>query len=184
MYLYYVKLLICTTDLIPGPELFLGAFPPPCLSSPIRPILPLLLTSSSPSPNLDRPVPTTSGTPSPPASKRTAHRGPELVASQYTAQPFFTSSWCMFQSPRILLPPLIPPIMGTTKSHPPRILGCLLVRRRATLCWKLLRSRSILGFGNHVSTLSKNTTCVIALKKCPDTFGSAPSRIKIRDNRP
>ena len=49
------------------------------------------LRSLSP-PNIDRPVPTTSGTPSPLASERTNHRGPESVALQYTTRPCSASS--------------------------------------------------------------------------------------------
>ena len=41
-----------------------------------------------------------------------------------------------------------------------------------------------MGVSTHVYALNNNTACVTALKKCPDTFGSAPSRINIRDNRP
>ena len=56
--------------------------------------------------------------------------------------------------------------------------------RCANLCWKLLRIRSILGVSTHISAPNNNTICVTDLKKCPDTFGSAPYRIKICDNRP
>ena len=119
MFLYYVKLLHCTPALIPGPSSFLGAFPPHCLLPHLCPITPLPLTSSLPSPNIHRPVNTTAGTPSPLASKLTAHRGPELVASQYTAQPCSTSSWGMSRSPWSLIPSLIPLTIGITNSHPP-----------------------------------------------------------------
>ena len=84
--LYYVKLIICTPALIPVLSSFLGVYPLPCLLTHIRPILPLPLPSSLPPPNIDHPVTTTAKTPSPPASKRTAHRGPESVSSQYTVR--------------------------------------------------------------------------------------------------
>ena len=73
LYLYYVKLLLCTPALLPVPLSFLGALPPPCLSPTLPPILPLPLTSYSTPPNLDRPITTTSGIPSTPASGRNAH---------------------------------------------------------------------------------------------------------------
>ena len=73
---------------------------------------------------------------------------------------------------------------GYSQLPPTRLLGCLLVSRRATLCWKLPRARSILGVSTHVSAPNNNTACVTALKNCPDTFGSYPSRLNIRDNRP
>ena len=76
MSLYYVELLLCTPSPIHVLASFLRALPHPCLSSPLRPIPPLPLPSSSSPPNLDRPVPITSWTPSPPASDWTAHRGP------------------------------------------------------------------------------------------------------------
>ena len=53
-----------------------------------------------------------------------------------------------------------------------------------TLCLKLISSRSILGFSTHVSDPNNNTSWVTALEKIPDTFVSAPSRLKIRNNRP
>ena len=63
-------------------------------STPLHPnpnptLIPLLpLTPfSSPPPSLCRPVPITAETPLLPAAKWTAHRGPELVASQYTLRP-------------------------------------------------------------------------------------------------
>ena len=40
------------------------------------------------------------------------------------------------------------------------------------------------GVRNHVSAPKRNTNCTTALKKCPDIFGYAPSRIKILDIRP
>ena len=67
---------------------------------------------------------------------------------------------------------------------PPFILGCVLVIFRTTLCRKLLRPRSILGISTHVSVLNNSTAWVTTLEKSPDTFGSAPSRIKISDNHP
>ena len=66
----------------------------------------------------------------------------------------------------------------------PRLPRCLPVSRRATLCWKLPRARSILGVITHVSYPNNNTACVTALKTFPGTFESAPSRLNIRDNRP
>ena len=59
----------------------------------------------------------------------------------------------------------------------PRILGFLPVSRRATLCWKLLRARSIFGVSTHVSAPNNSTACVTALKNFPNTFGSAPSHL-------
>ena len=50
---------------------------------------------------------------------------------------------------------------------PPCLLGCLPVRRCATLCWKLPRSRSILGIITHFSAPNNNTACVTDLKKNP-----------------
>ena len=73
LYLYYVKLLLFMPALLPAPLLFLGALPHPCLSPTLSPILTLPLTSYSPPLNLDRPITTTSGILSPPASGRTAH---------------------------------------------------------------------------------------------------------------
>ena len=49
---------------------------------------------------------------------------------------------------------------------------------------KLLRDRSILGVTTHVSAPNNKTAWVTALKKLPDTFGSAHPRIKIRNNPP
>ena len=48
----------------------------------------------------------------------------------------------------------------------------------------ILRACYILGISAHVSAPNNNTVCVAALIKCPNTFGSAPSWLKIRDNRP
>ena len=58
--------------------------------------------------------------------------------------------------------------------------GFLPISSRATLCWDLLKSRSIRGFRTHVSAHKSNNTCATALKNNPETFGSAPSRLKIR----
>ena len=74
--------------------------------------------------------------------------------------------------------------VGYSQLPPPYLPGCLMVSRCTTLCWKLLRARSILGVSTHVSAPNNTTACVTALEKCPNTFGSAPSRIKICDNRP
>ena len=49
------------------------------------------LPSSLPPPNINRHVSTTADTPTPPASERNAHRGPESVALQYTARPYSAS---------------------------------------------------------------------------------------------
>ena len=73
---------------------------------------------------------------------------------------------------------------GYYQLPPPCLLVCLPLSCRATLCWKLIRDCSILGVSNYVSATNNNTAYVTALKKCSDTFGSAPSRIKIRDNCP
>ena len=75
----------------------------------------LFFSSSS----LFQPAPATSETPSLPPPERTAHRGPELVASQYTAQPCSASLWRISWSPLSLLPPLPPPTLGRTNYHPP-----------------------------------------------------------------
>ena len=60
---------------------------------------------------------------------------------------------------------------GYYQLPPPRILSCLPVSRRATLCWKLLRARSILGVSNHVSAPNNSTACVTALKNVPTPLG-------------
>ena len=73
---------------------------------------------------------------------------------------------------------------GYSQLPPTCILGCLPVIRRATLCWELLRALSILGFSTYVSALNNNTARFTALKTFPDTFGTAPSHLKIRYNRP
>ena len=49
---------------------------------------------------------------------------------------------------------------GFSQIQPPCILGCLPVSHRTTLCWKLIRSRSILGVSTHISALNNNTACV------------------------
>ena len=56
----------------------------------------------------------------------------------------------------------------------PCLLICLMVSRRATLCWKLLRAQSILGVSTHVSELNKNTACVTALKQFPTPSDPPP----------
>ena len=108
-----------TPALIIGPFFFLRAFSPPRLFTHLRPMPHMPLSSSLPPPNIDRPVPTTSGTPSPLASERTAHRGLKSVALQYTVWPCSASSWYIFRSPQSLLPTLIPPMMVTPNSQPP-----------------------------------------------------------------
>ena len=65
----------------------------------------------------------------------------------------------------------------------PYILACLPMSRYATLCWKLLKARSILEVSTHVSSPNNNTACITALKIYPNTFRSAPSWLKIRNNR-
>ena len=56
---------------------------------------------------------------------------------------------------------------GYSQLQSPRLSGCLQVSRWATLCQKLLRSRSILGVNTHVSAPNNNTTCVTAFKNAP-----------------
>ena len=64
---------------------------------------------------------------------------------------------------------------GYYQIPPPRLLGCLPVSRHATLCWKLLRARSILGVSTHVSAPNNNTTCVTTLKNTPTPLDTPPT---------
>ena len=57
---------------------------------------------------------------------------------------------------------------------PSRILGCLPVIHHATLCWRILRARSILGVSTHVSALNNNNTYVTALKNVPTPLDPPP----------
>ena len=54
-----------------------------------------------------------------------------------------------------------------------------MVNRCTTLCWKLLRTHSIRGVRTHVSAPKSNTACTNALNNNPETFGSAPYRLRI-----
>ena len=75
-------------------------------------------------------------------------------------------------------------MVGIPNFHPPGLLVFFLVTHRASLCWKLPRTRSILGVSTHASARNNNNACVTAFKKCPNTFGSAPYWINIHNIRP
>ena len=73
-----------TRSLPSTPPLRLGLRSIPSTNPTLRPLFPLP-PSYLPPPSRCRPAPTTAETPSLPAAEWPAHRGPELVASQYTA---------------------------------------------------------------------------------------------------
>ena len=73
---------------------------------------------------------------------------------------------------------------GYTQRPYPLLRGCLPVICRTAPCWKLSRSRSILGVSTHVSAPNRNNTYTTSLKKFPNTLASAPSRHSIRDKCP
>ena len=83
--LHSTRSLPSTPPVRPGPRLIMSATPT------LRPSLPLP-PSSLPPTSQCRPAPTTTNTPSLLAAEWPAHRGPELVASQYTARPCSASS--------------------------------------------------------------------------------------------
>ena len=161
--------------------LFLGAFPPPCLLLPLCPIPPL--PSSSPPPDITRPVPTTAETPLPPASDRPAHRSPESFAWQYTARPYSDSSWRMSQSPGSLLQPLPPPRRGIPNSHPPSPWLPPYEPLREPL---LKTTQGPIHPGGQYPRLRPEQQHRLShcLEKYPDTPVSASSRLNIRDKRP
>ena len=57
---------------------------------------------------------------------------------------------------------------------PLRLIVCLLVNRRVTLCWKLLKYRSILGVSTHISASNSNNACVAALKNVQTLLDPPP----------
>ena len=134
---------------------------------------PLPLTSQVP------PVPTTAYLPVPPAPSPPPLTILELVALQYTAQPY--SAFVKFRFPLDRTPPpLLPPLPGRYSHLPSDICReSRPVSRRSTWSWKPPSTRPIQRLTTHVYAPKRNTDWKTALKKNLNSRGLKPSLLRI-----